>query len=194
MGVKQTKYSSIEHYLEQEEQTSIKHEFERGEILAMTDGSINHGILCGNAYTELRYAIKDNDQTCTALGSEIRIHIEAVDSIVYPDAMVICKEIETSKEDSEAVTNPSLIVEVLSKSTESYDRGDKFYKYRQLESFKEYVLINQDKTVVETFFRKEENVWEIARFVAIENKVLLKSLGVSFSIKDLYTNVSLKET
>jgi Uma2 family endonuclease len=189
MGVKKTNYSSISQYLEVEYDSSIKHEYEGGKILAMTGGSINHGILCGNAYNELRSGLKKGQGNCNALGSEIRIHIKAADSIVYPDAMVICGKIEASSEDADAVTNPIIIVEVLSKSTESYDRGDKFYKYRQLDTLKEYILVAQDKPVVETFYKRESNVWEIARFIGLDTMIELKSLDITISMKELYVNI-----
>lgn len=189
MGVQKAKYFSIGQYLELEEDAQVKHEYERGEILAMTGGSINHGILCGNAYSELRTELKKNGINCNAFGSEIRIHIEVADSIVYPDAMVICGAIETSSADTEAVINPILVVEVLSKSTESYDRGDKFYKYRQLDSFKEYILIAQQKPIVETFYKRESNVWEIARFTGLDATVEIKSVGLKIPMAELYVNV-----
>ncbi|MEN0004459.1 MAG: Uma2 family endonuclease [Bacteroidota bacterium] len=189
MGVKKLNLSTIQQYTEIEDASSIKHEYEGGEVLAMTGGSLNHGILCGNAYNELRAGVEQDD-ACNAFGSEIRIHIEAADAIVYPDAMVICGTIQTSEEDVEAVTNPVLIVEVLSKSTESYDRGDKFYKYQQLESFQEYVLVAQDKAVVETFFRKDTNVWEIARFSGLDAMVELKSIPVSIKMSQLFVKVN----
>ncbi|MEL7120812.1 MAG: Uma2 family endonuclease [Bacteroidota bacterium] len=193
MGLEQTNFSTIKEYLEQESNSQVKHEFEKGSILAMTGGSLNHGILCGNAYNELSSNLEDSDSSCNAYGSEIRIHIEAVDSIVYPDAMVICEEINTSDKDKDAVINPIVIVEVLSKSTESYDRGDKFYKYRQLDSFREYILISQDKPMVETFYKKEDNVWEIARYIGLDAQIVVKSLGVTINSQELYLNVKFND-
>ncbi len=192
MGVKKAAQISIEQYLEHEYNTPLKHEYEKGAILAMTEGSINHGILCGNVYSELRAGLTlAGEEGCSALGSEIRIHIEEADAIVYPDAMVICGGIETSADDQEAVTNPRLVVEVLSDSTESYDRGDKFHKYRQLDTLEEYVLVAQDKPVVETYYRKEANVWEIARFVGKAQQLQLKSIGLTLALEALYTDVQL---
>ena len=185
MGITKIDYSSIAEYVAIENTAQSKCEYEKGKILAMTGGSINHGILCGNAYNELRTAIANKKINCDAFGSEIRIHIQKAESIVYPDSMIICGNIETSDEDTEAVTNPVLIVEVLSKSTESYDRGDKFYKYRQLPSFLEYVLVSQDKPVVETFYRKDNNVWEIARYTGLDTIIKLKCLDLKIDMKNL---------
>ncbi len=191
MGIKKPKYKSISTYLKAESISEIKHEFENGEILAMSGGSINHGILCGNIYSEIRKGLKDNTSDCKVFGSEIRIHIKENNSIVYPDAMVICGALEVSDEDKNAVKNPVLIVEVLSKSTANYDRGDKFYKYRQLTSFKEYLLINQDKKVVEIFLKNEDQRWEIIRISEQNEYVTLQSIDVRIRMDDLYKNISL---
>ena len=189
MGLKEIDYQSINEYTAFEYSTEAKHEYEKGKILMMTGGTINHGILCGNVYNELRRGIEKDSSSCRVIGSEVRIHIEKAESIVYPDAMVICGDIETSAEDKDAVTNPILIVEVLSKSTESYDRGDKFYKYRQLPSLKEYILIDQEKAVVETFYKREETIWEISRVDDIEQVVEIKSLGLKINMAELYLGI-----
>lgn len=193
MGLKDVDYQSIKSYVEYEYSTEAKHEYERGEILMMSGGTINHGILCGNAYNELRSEIGKNTKNCRTIGSEVRIYIEKAESIVYPDAMVICGEIETSEEDKDAVINPILVVEVLSKSTESYDRGDKFYKYRQLDSLKEYILIDQEKAVVETFYKKENNIWEISRIAGLDQLIEIKSIEVNLKMEELYSGINLKD-
>ena len=149
-------YLSISQYLELEYSSPTKHEYEGGEILAMTGGSLNHGILCGNAYNEIRSGLGKKGSNCNAFGSEIRIHIKAAEAIVYPDTMVICNEIETSDEDPEAVVNPILVVEVLSKSTESYDRGDKFLYYRSIPEFSEYLLVSQSEYFIEHYRKMGE--------------------------------------
>lgn len=190
MAIKKPDLRSIGEYLEYEYVAQGKHEYEKGEIFAMSGGTINHGVLCGNVYNELRRKIEAGDGNCRVIGSEVRIHIQRADSIVYPDAMVICEELQISEEDSEAVINPILIAEVLSKSTESYDRGDKFYKYRQLPSLKEYVLIDQEKPVVETFYKRENNIWEISRATGLDQTIEIKSLGFNLSLRELYIDVN----
>ncbi len=193
MGLKDVDYQSIKSYVEYEYTTENKHEYEKGEILMMSGGTINHGILCGNAYNELRSELGENTKNCRVIGSEVRIYIEKAESIVYPDAMVIRGEIEISAEDKDAVTNPLVVVEVLSKSTESYDRGDKFYKYRQLKSLKEYVLIDQEKAMVETFYKRENNIWEISRIAGIDQLIEIKSIEVSLNMRELYSGINLKD-
>lgn len=189
MGIKKPDFLSIREYLDFEYAAQNKHEYDRGEIFAMSGGTINHGVLCGNAYNELRKNIEADNIKCRTFGSEIRIHIKPADSIVYPDAMVVCGDLEISEEDKEAIINPILIVEVLSKSTESYDRGDKFYKYRQLESFKEYILADQEKAVVETFFKRDANIWEISRISGLDQVITIKSLGIKIKMSELYLDI-----
>ncbi len=193
MAVEQAKHGnfSISQYLALEADADFKHEYEQGKVLAMTGGPINHGILCGNIYNELRQGLSGNKGDCKAFGSEIRIHIEKAEAIVYPDAMVVCSDLLISSSDPEAVTNPALVAEVLSASTESYDRGNKFFKYRQLDSLREYLLIAQDLPMVETFYRKADNVWEITRFSGLEATLSLKSIGLEIPLQSLYVNVRL---
>ena len=191
MGVKKYDYSIVSDYIELEKKSEIKHEYEEGEIFAMSGGSISHGILCGNIYTEIRKKLKDNTADCRVFGSEIRVRIEKKNAFVYPDTMVVCGDIQVSDEDENSAVNPILIVEVLSKSTAAYDRGDKFYKYRQIDSFQEYVLIDQEKAVVEIFYKKENNVWEIVWVSGLNETFLLQSIDASVRMEDLYQDVEL---
>lgn len=192
MELKKSNYYSIQDYLAFESESEFKHEYEKGLILAMSGGSINHGTLCGNIYAEVRKGLNNNESDCKVFGSEIKVHIETSESFVYPDAMVICGDIEISKDDKNAITNPKLIVEVLSKSTANYDRGDKFYKYRELASFREYLLINQDKAVIDIFYKNEDdNKWEIDRKLGLDSNFELRSIDVRISIRELYKNVTI---
>lgn len=178
MAVEKRDFRTIPEYVAFETSVELKHEYDRGDILAMSGGTINHGIICGNIYNELRSGLNNNQTTCKVIGSEVRIHVAAAESIVYPDCMIVCDDIEVSEEDEQAIINPVVIVEVLSKSTGDYDRGDKFYKYRQLPSLKEYVLIDQDKPVIESYFKKDDNIWEISRVTGLGKEIPIKSLGI----------------
>ncbi|NRB53214.1 MAG: Uma2 family endonuclease [Saprospiraceae bacterium] len=106
--------------------------------------------------------------------------------------MVICGAIERSIETKDAVTNPTLIVEVLSKSTIEYDKGDKFYFYRQVPSLQEYVLIEQNRYVVEVYFKKGKNdLWSISRYEGLDQFIKLQSVGIEISMKELYFDVDI---
>ena len=182
----QSKIYSIEEYLEFEATSELKHEYENGLILEMSGGTINHGVISDNIYNALRQRIRKGGSGCKTYSDNIKIRIEALNQFVYPDAMVICGGIERSDKDAESVTNPKVIVEVLSKSTAGYDRGDKFHKYRQLDSFQEYILIDQYQYVVETFYKNEQGFWEISRAEGLENSLYVKSFDFSISMGELY--------
>jgi len=177
---------SIEEYLELEATSELKHEYENGLILEMSGGTINHGVISDNIYNALRQRIRKSGSGCKTYSDKIKVRIEDLNQFVYPDAMVICGGIERSDKDAESVTNPKVIVEVLSKSTVGYDRGDKFHKYRQLDSFQEYILIDQYQYVVETFYKNEQGFWEISRAEGLENELYIKSLDFSISLSELY--------
>ena len=183
---------SVKDYLQQEQETDRKWAYHDGQIQALAGGTLNHGILCGNAFGELRSGLKNKQSNCKPYTSEIKIYIEKKNSYVYPDAMVICGALETSKEEINSVTNPILIVEVLSKSSARYDRGDKFYLYRQLPSFKEYVIIEQKRYIVDVQYKSEgSDLWQITRYEGIDKTIKLQSIGIEISMRDLYIDVNL---
>lgn len=177
---------TIQEYLEIEKETQTKYEYHNGSIYALAGGTLNHGIICGNIFGELRTGLKEN--ACTAINSEVKLFIQSENRFVYPGAMVICGEIQTSEKEKNSIINPRLIVEVLSKSTASYDRGDKFHMYRQIESLEEYVLIEQEKPLVE-IYQKKSDLWKITRVEGLENEIHLASLNVNIKLQDIYDDV-----
>ena len=146
---------TIKEYLEINNNALERYEYHDGFIRAMSGGTINHGVLCNNAGTILNNGIQAKKSNCISFGSEVKVQIEKSNSFIYPDAMLVCGGVQTSEHDPNAVVNPLLVVEVLSKSTERYDRGDKFHKYCYLTSFKEYVLIDQYKPVVDILYKAD---------------------------------------
>lgn len=188
---------TLEEYIDQEHKSGQKHEFHAGEIYdALAGGTLDHGLIGGNAYSALQNQLEKKGSSCFSLNSDVKLHIEASNSYVYPDTMVICGEIEKANEDTNAVVNPILIIEVLSKSTAEYDRGDKFYMYRKIPSFKEYVLIEQKKYVVDVHYRKnKEALWQIIRYEGKDQEVPLHSIGITISMEQLYkrTELSMSE-
>jgi len=137
---------SFDEYLKQEAESNQKYEYHDGKIFALAGGTVNHGKICGNIYSELRNQLKTKQSNCPPFNSDVKLFIKQSNSYVYPDTMVICEDdnVGESKNNEHSVSNPKIIIEVLSKSTSGYDRGDKFYLYRQIPSFEEYVLIEQD--------------------------------------------------
>lgn len=174
-------------YIQQEIESDTKYEYHDGKIYAGAGGTLNHGKICGNVYAELRSKLKGKASNCLPFNSEIKLHIAKTGSYVYPDAMVICGDVETPENNEHAVTNPVLIIEVLSKSTAEYDRGDKFYFYRQIPGFREYVLIEQDRHIVDVHFKAAQtNMWRITRYQGLDAVVKLRSIGVEMGMEDLY--------
>jgi len=173
-------------YLQLEEQSDVKHEYRNGSIYAMSGGSLNHGIIGNNIGTALGNALYPKEGDCFPTNSEVKIYIEAIDESVYPDVMVICGEPSFKMKRNDIVTNPSLIIEVLSKSTEAYDRGSKFLKYRQLPSFREYVLIAQHEPKVESFYRHDETFWRISTALGLDSSIHLYSIDCDITLKEIY--------
>jgi Uma2 family endonuclease len=185
---------TIEEYILQEKESGQRYEYHDGKIFALAGGSVNHGLLCGNIYAELRSQLKAKGSNCKPTTSEIKLNIVKENSFVYPDAMVICGDLKKSNSDQNSVTNPILVVEVLSKSTSDYDRGDKFYIYRQIPSLQEYVLIEQARPQVEIFYKKPgTDLWRISRFEGLESKIQLQSVEIEISMSELYFDIELEK-
>lgn len=192
MGEKALSVLTIEEYLRFETESEIRHEFHDGEIFAMAGGTRNHGALGNAINTELN--LQCRNKPCIPYNGDVKVRIEASNRFVYPEASVVCGKVETSPHDSEAITNPVLIAEVLSDTSEAYDRGAKFRLYQQLPSFQEYILIDQHRPVVTIFFRKEENIWEMREIIGLDQTIYLQSLEAEINMEDLYQNTQdLKE-
>ena len=188
MPERKTNTHSIDDYLKLEAQSSIKSEYEHGRIIAMSGDTLNHGIIGNNINTALNLGLRNGEKSCIPINGDVRIWIEQANSFVYPDAMVICGKPETYKKDANSILNPVLVVKVLSKSTESYDRGDKFHKYCSLPSFKEYVLIDQNKPVIDTLYKEDRNYWKMTTTIGLENAIYLHTINLSIALSDIYRN------
>ena len=183
---------TIEEYIKIEKETQTRYEYHDGSIFALAGGTVEHGLISGNVFGEIKMALRNTKDSCRPLNSEVRLRIETLNKMLYPDVMVVCGDIQKSAIDEHSITNPILIVEVLSNSTESYDRGDKFYAYRQIPSLEEYVLIDQYKALVE-IYKRENDLWKITRVVGLEESVELASLKIRLDLKHIYEDVALEE-
>jgi Uma2 family endonuclease len=179
---------SYSDYLNIEETTGIKHEYHNGAIVAMSGGTIEHSLISGNIFALLKNELKKKKQRCKPLNSDAKLHIEASNKFLYPDVMVVCGEFEKPKNEVSSINNPIVIIEVLSKSTESYDRGDKFYFYRQIPSLQEYILIDQYKAMVDLHIKKSD-LWEIKRIEGITQSIEIAALDIHLDFKDIYEDV-----
>lgn len=188
MAEKKLNYITIEDYLVLEAGSEVKNEYENGQVVAMSGGTLNHGIIGNNINAELSNAVRRQNRPCISINGDVKIFIEQANSFVYPDGILICGPIQTFVQDEHSVINPVLIIEVLSKSTESYDRGDKFHKYCSLPSFKEYVLIDQYKPVIDVLYREESTYWKMVTTIGLEKSIYLNSVDAHIEMADIYRN------
>ena len=184
----QPRYSAAE-YLRMERTALEKHEFDDGEILAMSGASPRHVILAGNCFFQLKLLLKG--KPCQPYGSDLRIAPEPGRRFVYPDISIICgpPQFDPADDRNETVTNPVAIVEILSPSTERYDRTRKFDQYRKCPTFREYVLIAQDEPRVETFFRQSDGSWLFNAWQGNDSLLKLLSISVEIPLADIYAGV-----
>ncbi|MCP2730420.1 Uma2 family endonuclease [Limnofasciculus baicalensis] len=178
-------YISPEDYLEGEKMSPIKHEYIRGEIYAMAGGSDAHATIGGNLFALLRNHVRGSG--CRAYASDMKVRIEAANCFYYPDVMVTCDERDRTPDDFKCY--PRLIVEVLSPSTEAFNRGGKFADYRTIETLQEYVLISQDQVNVECFRRNDQGRWVLYTY-STEDDVCLESINFSTPMTNIYEDVA----
>lgn len=175
---------SYAQYLEREDVATTKSEYYAGEVFAMAGGSRRHNSITGNIFATLH--AKLSNSPCRPFLSDHRIRISSLDLGTYPDVSVVCGELEGDKADPEAITNPQILIEVLSDSTESYDRGRKFGFYRQINSLKEYVLVSQHEPVVERFIRQSNGDWLLTVYKGFEAALVLTSVELELPLSDIY--------
>ena len=174
---------SWEEYLALEASSNVKHEFLEGQIYGMAGGTPEHAALKA-ALTGLLFA-QIRGGRCRAHGSDLRVRVLETGLATYPDVTVVCGPWERDPSDEHAVTNPTLLVEVLSRSTEDYDRGDKFEHYKRMPSLRQYVLVSHREREIEVWSRTPNNDW--TRVVAqAGGRVALESIGAELAIDDLY--------
>ena len=173
-------------YQQIEEETGVRYEYHDGEVFAMAGGSPEHSAIATNISDLLRDNLPPG---CRRFNSDLKVYVPAVNKGFHPDLTVACRPIEKPAEIN-AISNPILLVEVLSKSTADYDRGQKFWYFSQLPSLREYVLIEQDRWAVETRYRKSvEDKWVMEYFEGVETKVLLRSLNLLVPMHRIYEDI-----
>ncbi len=193
MAEKSSSGSSYTHYLDLEQNPEVKYEFHDGLITAMAGGTLKHGQITSNVNRSLGNAIDGSKKSCIVYSSDVKVRISSTNRTFYPDLSVICEKPETSDLDKHALTNPQLLIEVLSKNTAAFDRGAKFTHYRQLPSLREYVLISQDEIMVDTYYRTQNGTWEIESYQSLDQFVILKSLGVEVEMEEVYRLVEMED-
>jgi len=177
---------SPKEYLSLERAATDKHELVSGELFAMAGGSREHNLIAGNVVTELNQALRA--RRCVVYPSDMKIKAASASTYHYPDASVVCGEERFEDDVRDVVLNPTLLVEVLSDSTERYDRGDKFASYQQIASFTDYLLLSSKQTRVEHFAREADGSWRLRAYGPGE-RIPVVSLGVELEVDELYRKV-----
>ncbi len=179
-------YFTAEEYLAHEERAEHRSEFYRGEIFAMAGASANHNRVVRNLVTSLSNALSKG--RCEAFASDLRLYVKREQLYTYPDVMVICGALQFAPGRLDTVTNPVLIFEVLSPTTEAYDRGKKFEFYRTIETLHDYVLVDQDRMHVE-HFQRQGQFWQLASFDLAEDVLTLPSIEAAIPLAAMYERV-----
>jgi Uma2 family endonuclease len=173
-------------YLAAERRSREKNEYVNGRIYAMAGASRVHNLIVGNLFAELRSQLRG--RPCEAYVNDMRVKVQRTGMYTYPDVAAVCGDPGMEDEHLDTLLNPSVIVEVLSPSTESYDRGEKFAHYRRLESLQEYVLVAQVTPRVE-HFRREGDHWVLTELDGTDAEVALSSVGCVLALGDIYDRV-----
>lgn len=186
------KYISPEEYLATERASLERHEYFDGEIFQMSGASDEHNTITVNVTASLHSQLKK--RPCKAYQSDMRVHIPKTGLYTYPDIAVVCGKPEfLPDEQLDTLTNPILIVEVLSASTEGYDKGIKFDNYRSLESLREYVLVSQDSKRVIRYTKQSDGSWNLMDFIGDKTEIELTSIECSLTMDDIYDKVDFEE-
>ena len=183
---------SVEEYLAFERASEQKHEFLAGEVFAITGASLRHNVITSNVVRDLGPQLKGGP--CRVLANDMRVKVADSGLYTYPDVIVVCGPVQLEDDHFDTLLNPTLIIEVLSRSTEAYDRGEKFEHYRKLETLQEYVLIAQDRAHVEQFSRQSDGHWLLAAWDGRPATVVLPSVGAALSLAEVYDGIEEKQT
>lgn len=191
MPAEKSRRYSIEEYLRLERDATEKHELRDGDIIAMSGGSENHSLIIANVIGELRDRLKG--KPCRVYDSNLRIRVPNSILYTYPDATVICGPSQRDLDDrtGETMINPQVIVEVVSPGSEGWDRGEKFRRFRKIESLREYLLVAQHVAAVDTYFKDPHGAWALAPSDGLQSVALIRSIGIELRLAEFYAGVQL---
>jgi Uma2 family endonuclease len=178
-----------EQYLSMERTADHKSEYWRGEVFAMAGASPTHVLIVSNIVAALHGQLRQ--RPCNVYASDLRVKIQASGLYTYPDVIVVCGTLQFDDDHRDTLLNPTLIVEVLSESTQDYDRGGKFAQYRKIPSFAEYVLVAQDECHVEHFVKQDQGGWLLSETNRLDDTLTLSSIACTLSLDDIYEKVQL---
>jgi Uma2 family endonuclease len=181
-------YISQEEYLEMERASLEKHEYYQGEIFAMSGASLKHNDVFSNLFGEIQGKLKGKN--CRPYGSDLRIHVPKNSLYTYPDISIICDKADLTDDKFDTATNPTVIIELLSQSTRNCDKLEKFSLYRDIDSLKEYILVDTQKIHIENYVRNADNTWQLTDYNAISDNLIITAVNISVSIADIYSGLS----
>ena len=191
MSAQPIPFYTPEEYLELERDAEFKSEYVSGQIFAMAGGSPEHSAIGNNIGGEMRNLLRGTP--CAVFNSDLRVTVMQTGLMTYPDVTVVCGDQHRHPLDKHSIINPSVIFEVLSPSTEAYDRGEKWAHYRRLDSLQEYILVSQNKPRVEQYIRQDDGSWKFTAVEGREASLLLPSLGCSLPLSEVYDRVIFEE-
>jgi Uma2 family endonuclease len=183
------KYISIEEYFAREDSAELRSEYFCGDVFAMAGGTPNHNRITVNLTSMLNSKFRGGP--CEAFSSDLRVQVAKDVHYTYPDVVVVCGELILAEGRTDTITNPIVIMEVLSESTRDYDRGSKFTAYRSIETLTDYILIDQDTVHIEYFSKERDGTWRLRELFSAEEFLEIKSIEATLPAKAIYERVDL---
>lgn len=183
---------SVADYLRAERASELKHEFHAGEVAVMVGGDLRHARIITNLVSVLSELLAEHD--ADVLSQALRVRVEAVNLYTYPDVIIVCGSPDLEDDHNDTLMNPTVIIEVLSPSTEAYDRGQQFGYYRQIPSLREYVLVAQHQPSIDHFLRRENDEWVIGDGCERIDQVLkLQTLDLEVPLSRIYNRIDFQD-
>jgi Uma2 family endonuclease len=187
MSSQTTPTYSLQQYLAIERDSQQKHEYLNGEIFALAGASERHNLIVVNLVAAIHVQLKGTP--CKVYSGDMRLKVSATGLYTYPDVVALCGDARFDDEQRDTLLNPSLIIEVLSTSTEGYDRGEKFAHYRRMESLAEYLLVSRDKYCIEHYVRQPDNQWLMSEVSKLDESLELPSIRCTLMLSDVYDKI-----
>jgi Uma2 family endonuclease len=192
MSVQPKPYITAEEYLAKERVADYKSEYYKGEIFAFAGASREHNLIAGNIHSILHQQLRN--KSCEVYPSDMRVKVNITGLYTYPDVVVVCGEPKFEDERRDTLLNPIVLIEVLSPSTENYDRGTKFEHYRTISSLSDYLLVAQDKIHVEHYVRQSDRSWLFSEFKSTKEKFKIQSIDCDLTVEEIYEKVEIEES
>ncbi|MBL8211233.1 MAG: Uma2 family endonuclease [Bryobacterales bacterium] len=186
MAANQIPYITEEQYLELERKSDVRHEYYRGEMFAMSGGTGDHSFLAAELISELRFALRGS---CRVATSDLKIYVPSTGLYTYPDISVTCEKPSYLDKSNDTLLNPLVVVEVLSPSSGSYDRGEKFRQYQTVPSIKTYILVSCDRMRIETYTRGTGATWIYRAYDGADAVLEIEEPAVSIPLQSIYRSV-----